>query len=91
MARLRGVPASFKLWQQMVTEGNVIEGKITTTRGIPEGAELVRSFYDELRGIVIFVFYHASFDDVPAGWRIPEIDIEFRKDYLEDVPPPWTQ
>ncbi len=87
MARVCNVPVSFRLWQQIATEGNVIE-KVTTTRGLPEGAELVTSYYDGKRGEVVFMFHHDSFGDVPEGGHIPEIAIEFKKEYPESVPFP---
>ena len=78
MARLMGVAVSSELWQHMATEGWSVSGDGRTlkcTDGLPEGAELVNSYYDGQRQTATLVFHHSSFNNVPVGGVIPILDI----------------
>ena len=70
MARLVKVPVSLELWQEMVTVGYQSR-PFKCVEGLPEGAELVSSYYDGKRATTILVFHHESFTDIPTGARIP--------------------
>lgn len=49
------------------------------TKGLPVGARFVRSFYDEQHDIVVFVFEHPSFPEVPEGNIVPFMDVEYSR------------
>lgn len=77
MARLVAVPISLQFWQEMCTQGwrvgyngHVVE----CVKGLPEGAELVNSYYDGKHQTAYLVFHHPSFSDVPVGGEIPRFD-----------------
>lgn len=64
---------SFPLLQEIMTEG--WEGDARCSKGLPEGARLVRTFTDEAKGVACLVFEHESFEWVPLGYELPMIDV----------------
>ena len=44
---------------------------VTNPRGVPQGAEFIRTFLDETTGRFVCVFTHESWDIVPEGCAIP--------------------
>lgn len=81
MARIRGVEVSRHLWQDITTEGwNAgTDYVITCVEGLPEGAELVNSFYDGHRRSAVLVFHHESFDDVVEGAELPMQEVVYKQ------------
>ena len=74
MSRIVIVPASLPLWQEFCTEGwsvGLDDWGIECIDGLPEGAELVNSYYDGSRQTVNLVFQHPSFRDVQFGEIAP--------------------
>jgi hypothetical protein len=82
MKRLMAVPMSLELWQGMMTEG--YRAALECTKGLPEGAELVSSYYDGERGRAVLIFHHESFDPIPEGGTIPTLLPEF-KDWMPEI------
>jgi len=81
------IPVSIQLWQELVTEGWICGDKFTIRceEGLPEGAELVNSYYDDTKGGVAFLaFRHESFEDVPVGDKIPERRIVYSRTIHND-------
>ena len=75
MARLVTVPISLQFWQEMCTQGWKVGHNgyaVECVEGLPEGAELVNSYYEGNRQTAYLVFHHPSFADVPVGGTIPE-------------------
>ena len=81
MARIRGIMASREFWQQMTTKGWCTDPEYVTfcRKGLPDGAELVNSFYDGDKRSVVFVFHHESFPDVPQGAELPMQEVEYKQ------------
>jgi len=74
VSRIVIVPASLPLWQEFCTEGwsvGLDDWGIECIDGLPEGAELVNSYYDGSRQTVNLVFQHPSFRDVQFGEIAP--------------------
>lgn len=73
MARLVAVRVSIPFWLELTTKGYKVGrfGIVECTEGLPEGAELVNSWYDGEHNSVVFVFHHPSFVDVPEGGQCP--------------------
>ena len=69
MAKLKAVPVSLKFWQQAITHGAVTCAKCID--GLPEGAQLVYSYFDGERQTAMLVFEHDDFDDLAIGAVIP--------------------
>ena len=86
MARIRGVEVSRDLWQDITTKGwHTQPGAVLVCKeGLPEGAELVNSFYDGHRRTAVLVFHHESFDDVTQGAEIPMQEVVYKLDYGDD-------
>jgi len=81
MARIRGVEVSRHLWQEMTTEGWHTDPDHVTAcvEGLPEGAELVNSFYDGHRRSAVLIFHHESFDDVVEGMALPMQEVVYER------------
>lgn len=79
MARLKIVPLSRAIAQEWFTTGH--ELRVRCEQGLPEGAELVNTYYDEMHMQVCLVFHHPSFPDLPYGSIYPPVDVEYV--YLE--------
>lgn len=79
MARIQGVEVSRELWQDLTTKGWHTDPKyvLVCREGLPEGAELVNSYYDGQRRSVIFIFHHESFDNVPCTAGVPIADVQY--------------
>ena len=80
MARLVRVPVSIELWQQIMTEG--YEGHFRCIEGLPEGAELVHSYYEGNPPTAFLVFHHPSFANVPILGELPPITPVFQRVFL---------
>ena len=80
MTKVISVPISHEVWQEAMTEGHIING-MECIRGLPEGAEYLSSFYDDLRRTLHLVFYHESFRNVKPGEQMPQINPVLK--YLE--------
>jgi len=79
MARIKIVKITEPLFRQMLTEGNEIHAKVI--EGLPEGAELVKTHYDQ-RGNLVLTYHHEDWEDVPFGAYAPEVGV-----LLEDATP----
>lgn len=73
-ARMRVVEVSITLLDDLFTAGREFR-RMAITAGLPEGARFVAVDYDAQRGIVQFVYVHASFDPIPAGAWVPVQDV----------------
>lgn len=73
------VKVSFELWREIMTEGNLIVARCT--KGLPPGAAFIQSYYDNRHNIVVFVFEHSSFPEVPEGdvVSMPVMDVEYTR------------
>ena len=77
--RIVKVPILTWRFQDLITAGT---GKaMQCAKGLPEGAEFVRSYVNEETSIAWLVFQHESFADIPPGGHAPPLSIEWR----------WTQ
>lgn len=81
MARIRAVEVSRELWQDITTKGWHMDPDYVTfcAEGLPEGAELVNSFYDGHRRSAFLVFHHESFDDVPQSAELPAQEVVYKQ------------
>lgn len=85
MTRCVTVPISLELWQEVLTEGYECGGSdrsVKCTKGLPEGAELVNSFYDSYASCCLLTFRHSSFEDIPFGKAFPTLTPEFKITYV---------
>ena len=84
MPRLAKVMMSHELFQEIMTEG--WDAHWRCLEGLPEGAELVNTFFEGGRvgGTIHFVYHHESFEDVPVGDFMPEVMVVFKRIYCED-------
>ena len=89
MARIRGVEVSINLWQEITTKGWHTDPDfvLTCENGLPEGAELVNSFYDGRRRTVVLVFHHESFPDIAIGSELYIQPVEYRQVHRDE----WTE
>ena len=86
MARLVAVPISLQFWQEICTQGwRVGDGYVVEcVEGLPEGAELVNSYYEGRRRTAYLVFHHPSFAEVPEGGILPEVHPVLRDTKIEE-------
>ena len=66
------------LWRDIMTQGNVALFKVA--KGLPKDAQYVRTWYDDKKGIVYFVFAHPTFPEIEHN----EVPIELGFE-LEDL------
>jgi len=85
MARLAAVAVSSELWQIICTVGwsaGLNGTGIKCVEGLPEGAELVNSYYDWHRQTAMLVFRHESFTDLPIGAQYPELRVAHNTEHI---------
>lgn len=85
MARCAYVRVSIEFWQTILTKG--FEEHIECIEGLPEGAELINSAYEDNPPSVYLLFHHPSFKDIPVGGRYPIVDCFFAKKLCQPLPP----
>ena len=81
MARIKEVWVTQSLFQIIMTEGWQMgkNASIRCIEGLPEGAELINSYYDGRHRTAVLVFYHESFEDIPLGGVAPVVDIAWQE------------
>ena len=81
MKRCKLVPVSFEILLEMITEGwTTGDYVITCTKGLPKDAQFVRSWYDEMRGQALLVFYHPDFPEVDTTVYLDYFVPEFQRE-----------
>lgn len=55
---------------------------ILDVKGVPKNAKLVQTGYDYDRHLIVCMFEHKSFDEVPEFNIIPKLNIEFKRYYI---------
>ena len=83
MARLMRIALSLPIWEEMVVKGWKTEG-MKCVEGLPEGAELVSSYYDGLKSTAYLIYHHPSFANLHEGAVIPIVDVAFKHAYSEN-------
>jgi hypothetical protein len=73
--RVVAVRASYQFILEMMFKGFETHGRIKTVEGLPQGAKLIREYFDEVGGCLTFIFRHKSFDEVEPGCAIPVVEI----------------
>ena len=87
MARLARVEISADLLQEIMTKGWKVglhsqTELVTCIKGLPEGAIFKGGRYNfETAPVFELLFEHESFDDIPTGYPIPVMRVEFRQEY----------
>jgi hypothetical protein len=83
MRRIVRVSLHSDLLAQMVIKGWAVgrPERLECVEGLPDGSKLVSSAYDVLRACCVLYFEHESFAPVPHGVEIPEVSVQYRKDF----------
>ena len=75
--RMLKVPISFEFLSQFMVQGNEFSN-IKCVKGLPEDAILIGSSFDADAQIVYLIFMHESFEEVPWGHVMPELQVEHK-------------
>lgn len=78
--RHKKIEISFELFTEICTAG--WKGTAFCAEGLPEGAQLVRTYSDERAGVAVLIYEHESFGNLALGAEIPTLVVSFRT-YLE--------